>query len=631
MSDDQIDRKIAVIFATDVVGYSKSMEADEAQTIKNLRACKTLLNKSLTKYGGRVFNTAGDSILAEFSSAVEALECAAEFQATLKKHNESSEAAKRMEFRIGVNMGDVVKEDGNLYGDGVNIAARLEALAQPNGISISKPVYDFVQGKTGLVFNDLGIQQVKQNRFHVYDVLLDASQKRRLSKSLSSKKPMIAAVITLLAICVGLFWFTQQNAGNDPAKTPDFAFELPSKPSIAVMPFTNLSGDENKEYIGAGLSQNITNALSRSSEVFVISNSSAKQIFSQTTDATEISAALGVKFLLTGGVQHAGAQLRVNVELVDAVSGDNIWVDQFNGELSELFDFQDVITASVFEALQIKFAAELGGASVDPTRFSSVNEMRAVNEGRRELLKFTPEAHKKFEDILMKEYNAGSRSGPLINALGWLYFQKVAMGLFDDRAATMAKGREAARQAHELMGDANSLVLGAWFDLFDRDYEAAQEKVRVASKIGSPSGDDLAVAGSVYLLSGQPELARKSFVDAMRVSPFHPPWYANRIVTSLILLERYEEATEVARSIVEKGDQGKITPYAHSRALVSLAIIAKRQNDDDGGRKVIKRLIEVNPNFTQKTLGMYLGQMKDTAIIKDFRTILGEYGLPAGE
>jgi hypothetical protein len=176
---------------------------------------------------------------------------------------------------------------------------------------------------------------------------------------------------------------------------------------------------------------------------------------------------------------------------------------------SDLFDFQDDITNSVFEALQIKFAAELGGAAVDPTRYSSVNEMRAVNEGRRELLKFTPEAHKKFEDILMKEYNAGSRSGPLINALGWLYFQKVAMGLFEDRADTMAKGREAARQAHEMMGDANSLVLGAWFDLFDRDYKAAQEKVRIASKIGSPSGDNLAVAGSVYLLSGQPEASAK--------------------------------------------------------------------------------------------------------------------------
>ena len=630
MSDDHIDRKIAVIFATDVVGYSKSIEADEAQTIKNLRACKKLLDQNLKKHGGDIFNTAGDSVLAEFSSAVAALECAAEFQAQMKERNKSSDASQRMEFRIGVNMGDVVKEDGNLYGDGVNIAARLEFFAQPNGISISKPVYDFVKGKTGLVFNDLGIQQVKENKIQVYDVLLDPSHKRRIPKGSLSQKPLMMAALAVVLIGIGAFWFGLQNTSDKANGTSEFAYELPSKPSIAVMPFSNLSDDETKEYIGSGLTQNITNALSRSSEIFVISNSSATQIYSQTTDIAEIAKSLGVQFLLTGGVQHSAERLRVNVELVDALTKDNIWVDQFDGSLGELFDFQDLITASVFKTLHIKFTAELGGAAADPTRYTSVNEMRVLNEGRRELLKFTPEAHNKFEKIIMTEYDAGSRSGPLINALGWLYFQKVAMGLSDDRAETMAKGREAASKAHELMGDANSLVLGAWFDLLDRDYEAAQEKVEIASKIGSPSGDNLAVAGSVYLLSGKPELGRQLFIDAMRTSPFHPPWYANRLVTCLILLERYEEAANVAESIVEKGDQGKITPYAHARALVSLAVIAKREKNDAAGQKFIKRLVEVNPNFTQKTLGMYIGQMRDTAIIQDFRNILGEYGLPAG-
>jgi len=630
MSDDHIDRKIAVIFATDVVGYSKSIEADEAQTIKNLRACKKLLDQNLKKHGGDIFNTAGDSVLAEFSSAVAALECAAEFQAQMKERNESSDASQRMEFRIGVNMGDVVKEDGNLYGDGVNIAARLEFFAQPNGISISKPVYDFVKGKTGLVFNDLGIQQVKENKFQVYDVLLDPSHKRRIPKGSLSQKPLMMAALAVVLIGIGAFWFGLQNTSDKANGTSEFAYELPSKPSIAVMPFSNLSDDETKEYIGSGLTQNITNALSRSSEIFVISNSSATQIYSQTTDVAEIAKSLGVQFLLTGGVQHSAERLRVNVELVDALTNDNIWVDQFNGNLDELFDFQDLITTSVFKTLHIKFTAELGGVANDPKRYSSVSEMRALNEARREMLKFTPEAHKKFEEIVLKEYEAGSRSGPVILTLGWLYFQKVAMKLYDDRDQMIAKGREAADKAHELMGDANSLVLGAWFDLFERDYDAAQEKVRIASNIGSPFGDDLAVTGTVYLLSGKPELARQSFVDAMRTSPFHPPWYANRLVTCLILLERYDEATKVAQSIVKKGEQGKITPYAYARALVSLAVIAKREKDDETGRNTVKRLTEVNPNFTQKTLGMYIGQMRDTSIIEDFRNILGDYGLPAG-
>lgn len=630
MSIDQIDRKIAVIFAADVVGYSKSMEADEAQTIKNLRVCRSLLEQTFKEHGGRIFNTAGDSVLAEFSSAVSAVECAAQFQTIIKKRNASSEPSERMEFRIGVNMGDVIEEDKNLYGDGVNIAARLEALAQPNGVSISKSVYELVHGKTSLVFNDIGIQQVKENRFHVYDVLLDPTQKRsRLNKRLSHRS-MAAAAVALLLVIIGAVWLLQTNEATKQAGAPEFAFELPSKPSIAVMPFANLSNDENKEYIGAGLTQNITNAMSRSSEIFVISNSSAKQIASKTTDITEISRGLGVQFLLTGGVQHSGEQLRVNVELVDALSGDNIWVDQFNGKLNDLFNFQDEITASVFKTLQIKFTSEFGGAANDPTRYNSVNEMRALNEGRRELLKFTPEAHKKFEALILAEYDSGSRSGPVILSLGWLYFQKVAMGLYDDRAEMIAKGRASAEAAHELMGDANSLVLGAWFDLFDRNYEAAEEKVRAASSIGSPFGDDLAVTGTVFLMSGKPELARQAFVDAMRTSPFHPPWYANRLVTCLILLERYAEAAQIAQSIVEKGDQGEITPYAHARALVSLIIIANQEKKADVAEELVKRLIEVNPNFSQKTLGMYIGQMRDTAIIENFRNILGEYGLPSG-
>jgi len=630
MSAERLDRKVTVILATDVAAYSKHVEQDESLTIKTYSEREAVLLDLIKDFHGRVFNTGGDSVLAEFASAVDAVECAAAFQLRMVEINSRPDTKCKLEFRIGINMGDVVQKDGNLLGDGVNIAARLEALSQPNGISISKPVHDFVNGKTELVFNDLGVQQVKENKFQVYDVLLDPSHKRRIPKSSLSQKPLMMAALAVVLIGIGAIWFGSQNTNKKANGTSGFAYELPSKPSIAVMPFSNLSDDQTKEYIGSGLTQNITNALSRSSEIFVISNSSAKQIFSQTTDVAEISRSLGVQFLLTGGVQHSADRLRVNVELVDALTKDNIWVDQFDGSLNELFDFQDQITASVFKTLHIKFTAELGGAANDPTRYSSVSEMRALNEGRRELLKFTPEAHDKFEKIIMAEYDSGSRSGPLINSMGWLYFQKVAMGLFEDRAATMAKGREAAQQAHELMGDANSLVLGAWFDLLDRDYEAAQEKVEIASKIGSPSGDNLAVAGSVYLLSGKPELGRQLFIDAMRTSPFHPPWYANRLVTCLILLERYEEATNVAKSIVEKGDQGKITPYAHARALVSLAVIAKQENNDEAGRDSIKRLIEVNPNFTQKTLGMYIGQMRDKSIIENFRGILGEYGLPAG-
>ena len=174
----EINRKIAVIFVADVVGYSKHMEVDENGTLQSYNACEIILNKLLKKYNGSIFNTAGDSVLVEFQSAVNAVECGVEFQNEINKRNLSNKTEMNLEFRIGINMGDVVNKDGNLIGDGVNIAARLEALAQPNGITISKSVYDFVVPKTKITFNDLGVQKVKQNEFHAFDVLLDPSQRR---------------------------------------------------------------------------------------------------------------------------------------------------------------------------------------------------------------------------------------------------------------------------------------------------------------------------------------------------------------------------------------------------------------------------------------------------------------------
>ena len=187
MIKEKIERKIAVIFATDVVGYSKHMETDESETIHNLRQCEAILTGFFERHDGRLFNTGGDSFLAEFSSAVSAVECAVDFQHAIKLRNASDEATVKLEFRIGINSGDVVKEKDNLLGDGVNIAARLEALAQTNGITISKVIYDYVKGKTKYEFNDLGLQKIKQNEFYAYDLLLDQSQKRKLVKKKFSK------------------------------------------------------------------------------------------------------------------------------------------------------------------------------------------------------------------------------------------------------------------------------------------------------------------------------------------------------------------------------------------------------------------------------------------------------------
>ena len=221
MSEEEIDRKITVIFATDVVGYSKHMEADESGTVKNLRACEKILTGLFEKHKGRLFNTGGDSFLAEFPSAVSAVECAVEFQKAISERNSSDETSVKLQFRIGINSGDVIKEKENLLGDGVNIAARLEALAQSGGITISKVIYDYVKGKTQYEFNDLGLQKVKQNEFHAFDLLIDGNEKRKLKSDSKNKIGIFVAVLVIFLSAVAFSFFL------NPKEEEDKTLQLP--------------------------------------------------------------------------------------------------------------------------------------------------------------------------------------------------------------------------------------------------------------------------------------------------------------------------------------------------------------------------------------------------------------------
>lgn len=242
MSDEVVNRKIAVILVTDVVGYSKHMEKNEDATLKAYSECEKILKELLKKRQGSIFNTAGDSVLAEFNSAVNTVECAVEFQKKIKERNQSQNSFVKLEYRIGINMGDVVSREGNLLGDGVNIATRLEALSQPNGICISKSIYDLVVPKTKMVFNDLGVQKVKQNEFHAYDILLDPSQKRKLkSKQPFGPSMLIGAVAVVAVIAMAIGIISQRQNSSKIQNAEDNV--------LLVKPFEYLTDDTNKSFM----------------------------------------------------------------------------------------------------------------------------------------------------------------------------------------------------------------------------------------------------------------------------------------------------------------------------------------------------------------------------------------------
>ena len=349
----EIDRKIAVILVADVVGYSKHMERDENATLKAYAECEKLLKTCLKKYKGSIFNTAGDSALAEFPSAVNAVECGVAFQGDIKKRNESDKTEVKLEFRIGINMGDVVKKEGNLFGDGVNIAARLEALAQPNGISISKSVYDLVVPKTKMTFNDLGVQKVKQNEFHAFDILLDPSQKRTLKTKSKPMIPVIGAVAAAVVIMVGVFYFNERLTESQKVNlVKEESREKILGKTILISPFQNKSGLKEFDAIADGISDHLISSLSPTTLLKVLPRKQSQFAKEQNFTLDEIQSNLGASFVLDGGITTSDKKFRVTIEMIDIKEDEVIWSSTQEFEVSNLFEAQDQLEFIVRRAIQ---------------------------------------------------------------------------------------------------------------------------------------------------------------------------------------------------------------------------------------------------------------------------------------
>ena len=376
----EIDRKIAVIFIADVVGYSKHMERDENSTIESYTACEKILNNLLKRYKGSVFNTAGDSVLAEFPSAVNAVECGVNFQNEIKKRNQSDNTEVKLEFRLGINMGDVVKRDGNLIGDGVNIAARLEALAQPNGVTISKSVYDFVVPKTKMTFNDLGIQKVKQNEFHAYDIILDPSQKRKLKTKPESNIKIIGAFAALLIFgFLGLFYL---NSNYKAPISTDNGTDIESEKilgrTLLISPFINRSGSDAYNYLSEGMTDHLISSISSTVLLNIVPRQQSFITKEKNYSFSEIREKLNVSFILNGSTYVSNNKFRINFELIGLEKDEILWSESREFSLENFFDAQDEVEFLVRRVLQSKLTMGESYSSSIARYFEDRTEYRAV-------------------------------------------------------------------------------------------------------------------------------------------------------------------------------------------------------------------------------------------------------------
>ena len=631
MVEEKVERKIAVILATDVVGYSTKIEANEDQTIQTLKACRAIIEGLIDEHHGRVFNTAGDSVLAEFPSAVEAVLCASEFQRTIKERNASVEdEAQQMKFRVGINMGDVVIEESNLYGEGVNVAARLEALAQSGGICLSKNVHEIVHKKMNLQFTDLGEQQVKNSVVHAVDVSLEGVSTRKLPGTKNAQSSarvayLVAGLAIVALIVVGGLWWWQAQPDFKPADISKFAYQLPDKPSIAVIPFNNLSGDPKQDYVGDGLTENIITVLSASPNLMVIARNSSFTFKGKSTKVQAIAEQLGVRYVLDGSVQQSGGKLRVTAQLVDAVGGKQLWSERYDRKLDDLFAVQDDITNRIYEAMEVELT--MGEQARNWAKHSSdPEEMRLLTQGRAHFLTFTPEGHAEAERLWGEALEKNPEGGTINLAQGWLQYQKIQLRLTMNPAMYTASAREYAEKAHAIMSDGSSLSLLATLDMIEGRCASAIGHAERAAKIDPSAGGAVGMAGAALITCGKPQEGVVLLKRAMRLEPYHPAFFPNTLSLGLMILGRNEEAEEIASAVI-RSDPDNI--WDRLPALARLAVINVFKGGREKAREYVRQMQELSSMLTISMLRIYVFRpFADKEFVERYLDGLRQAGLP---
>ena len=536
----EIDRKIAVIFVADVVGYSKHMEKDENATIKSYNAYEKILNKLLKKYKGSVFNTAGDSVLAEFPSAVNAVECGVDFQNEIKKRNQSDKVDVKLEFRLGINMGDVVKKDNNLIGDGVNIAARLEALAQPNGITISKSVYDFVMPKTKMTFNDLGVQKVKQNEFHAFDILLDPSQKRKLNIKPKLNIPLIGAIAAALIIAfVGVFYLNsvpeQQEVKEEITDT--------SKPIILVAPIKASGLSEDQKGFARGITESMVSTFSSYKGIRVLSSSTSFHSEKENMTDKAVRDEYGVNFIIRGSMQVMGENARLNLEITDSKIGEVVDTRKRDFKLSDIFSVQDQLSEEILLELQ----SDLGIGQIAKSwrkEFDTIEDFSLNLNWIRHWRSFTPEGHKKAQNILEDLKTRYSEDHPalLVNE-SWQLSQKIQLKLSSDKEGDLARLKyilDRNIELHPEHSDAYNARALIKLTRFAGECSDAYSDIVKAEKKGGDQ-ETLLIGAAVYSTCGKTKEAIGRLRQLLEIIPNDPGWFQTGFLVTLLYRTKQQE------------------------------------------------------------------------------------------
>ena len=623
-SNDQLERKLTAIFSADVKGYSRLMAEDEVETIRTLTAYRGLMSSAIEEHRGQVIDTPGDNLLAKFGSVLAALSCAMEVQRELAKRNAVLPDHRKMEFRIGINLGDVVVEGDRIFGDGVNVAARLEGLAEPGGICISEAVHSAAGKRLGLAYNDMGKQQVKNIDEPVcaYQVLLDPDATPEKTRRFNRRHIMAGAAVVAIAIGIAVAaWLGSWKLREEPPPKKQATTMPTVPPSIAVLPFQNLSDDPKQEYFSDGITNDVITDLSRFSNLFVIASNSVFTYKGKPVKVKEVGRDLGVRYVLEGSVQKVADHVRINAQLIDAGTDHHLWAKRYNRKMDDIFAVQEEITRAIVAALEVVLTE--GEQEREVQRYTDVVEAYDLFLRGRTYLQGTKQTHLKARKLFDQAIKLDPDFAAAYAEKSFTYFSSFIMPMSRNKKIIKAsiKAAERAVELDDSLPLAHARLGWAYFAA--RRHEEAMAEGERAVALGPNDAESHAQLGNLLNWTGNPEKGIGLIKKAMRLSPNYPYYYLFYLGHSHYLLEDNEKAIELMKRVVTRAPY--FLPVRRHLAVLFQEIGMKKE-----ARAQVKEVLRIFPGASIEDERQRCYYMWTRPLQKRFFSGLRKSGMPEG-
>lgn len=622
-------RKLTAILSADVAGYSRLMACDEAATVRNLTAHRQIITTVVNEHHGRVVDSPGDNLLAEFPSAVDAVAGAVAVQRRLKAQNQALPQQRRMRWRMGVNLGDVISEEGRLYGDGVNVAARIEGLAAPGGVSISASIHEQVKNKLELGFEDQGRHKVKNIAEPVWVYRVLPSKTAVSHQSYWALLPVLALAL-VVAGAWGLWRYhlapsTLVQAPREQAASPaKRAHPLPGKPSIAVLPFDNLSGDAGQQYLCDGITENIIAALSKMPRLFVIARNSVFTYQGKAVKVQQVAEELGVHYVLEGSVLKAGDKLRVTAQLVDATSGHHLWAETYDQPMGDLFKVMDGITKKIAVSLEVKLSS--GEQARLWHRTASLKAWGEMVRGFGAFITYDKEGNAKARRLFRRAVELDPDYAFAWTMLAWTYFIDARFGYTGDPGKAIAQAQALGHRAEALDLDQPQVhALLGYIALMQGNYQQALAQGEKSVTLGPNEITALVLFAQTLTYTGQPQRAVTLCRRALRMHPHAPAYIYLVLGNALRDADRLEQARDAFLQGLKRAPGGLL----NIAARLGLVAVYMQTGQKAEARAMAQAVLEEDPHFDLRRFRASRFY-QDPALQQKWESLLLKAGLPPG-